>query len=227
MAPLPGEPLAPHDQALTVSPAAGRLPAAAAAAAVWRASRGQRPGTRPGWGPPPCARGRRSAPALPDSLGESKPRRGLPPPAGAHSLYGSPGRPQPAAASLAHRAPPPSRCTVGAPPFPAVNVLAPPSGEGSGRRGANSHAPWPIGGAPQQLGHAPSHVAETALAKKCVNWVSPPSSGGSAARWGQATTLSEVERCWGIEPGGGGGQRTARERPRGFSTQTSLPLKFR
>lgn len=52
----PVSPCPPRGQALTVSPAAGRLPAAAAAAAVWRAGRGQGPGTRPGWGPPPCAR---------------------------------------------------------------------------------------------------------------------------------------------------------------------------
>lgn len=59
--PWPLDPLRPcprHGQALTASPAAGRLPAAAVAAAavVWRAGKGQGPDTRPGWGLPPCAR---------------------------------------------------------------------------------------------------------------------------------------------------------------------------
>ena len=70
-----------------------------------------------------------------------------PPPAPIHFMaaQGAPSQQRLAA----RRAPPPSSCTAGAPPFPAVNFMAPPSGAGSVRRGANSPAPWPIGGAPQ------------------------------------------------------------------------------
>ena len=141
MAPRPCEPLSPAWSSTHSESRSRQTPGSGGGGRSLEGKQGPEAGHPAGVGAAPLRPGRRSAPALPDSLGESKPRRGLPPPAGAHSLYGSPGRPQPAAASLARRAPPPSSCATGAPPFPAVNFLAPPSGGWSGRRTARNPAP--------------------------------------------------------------------------------------